>query len=59
MTGNGIGDEGAKALSEGLKVNTTLTELLLGGERARQRNHIKEKENKKQAVYLKMKEQKH
>ena len=31
MTGNKIGVEGAKALSEMLKVNTTLTELYLEG----------------------------
>ena len=31
MTGNGIGSEGAKALSEMLKVNTTLTSLSLNG----------------------------
>ena len=35
MTGNGIGDEGAKAMSEMLKVNTTLTTLNLGGEEER------------------------
>ena len=29
MTDNGIGDKGAKALSEMLKVNTTLTSLNL------------------------------
>ena len=32
MTENGIGDEGAKAMSEMLKVNTTLTSLDLRGE---------------------------
>ena len=32
MTDNGIGDEGAKTMSEILKVNTTLKELDLGGE---------------------------
>ena len=32
MTGNGIRDEGAKSLSEMLKVNTTLTSLDLNGE---------------------------
>ena len=32
MTVNKIGDEGAKALSEMLKVNTTVTSLDLGGE---------------------------
>ncbi len=31
-TGNGIGDEGANKISESLKVNTTLTELYLGGD---------------------------
>ena len=35
MTGNKIGDEGAKALSEMLKVNTTLTSLKLCGEKER------------------------
>ena len=29
MTGNGIGDEGAKVLSKGLKRNTSLTTLNL------------------------------
>ena len=32
MTGNGIGDEGAKSLSEMLKTNNTLTSLNLRGE---------------------------
>ena len=32
MTGNDIGDEGAKAISEMLKVNTTLTSLDLSCE---------------------------
>ena len=32
MTENGIGDEGAKAMNEMLKVNTSLKELDLGGE---------------------------
>ena len=32
MTGNGIGDEGAKSMSEMLKSNTTLTSLSLCGE---------------------------
>ena len=35
MTGNRIGDEGAKAMSEMLKVNTTLTTLNLSSEEAR------------------------
>ena len=33
MTGNGIGVEGTKSLSETLKVNTTLTSLDLRGEK--------------------------
>ena len=41
MTGNGIGDEGAKALSEMLKVNTTL--LTLGLEREEERRERKGK----------------
>ena len=32
MTDNRIGDEGAKSLSEMMKVNTTLKSLILGGE---------------------------
>ena len=39
MTGNKIGDEGAKALSEMLKVNATLTELNL---------HCQEKKKKQE-----------
>lgn len=46
MTDNGIGNEGAKALSEMLKVNTTLTTLYLGGDEEREieREVNKEKE---------------
>ena len=43
MTGNWIGVEGAKAMSEMLKVNTTLTSLDLGGEEER-----KEKRERKE-----------
>ena len=43
MTDNGIGDEGVKALSEMLKMNTSLTTLDLCGEEER-----KEKEKKKE-----------
>ena len=43
MTGNGIGVEGAKSMSEMLKVNTTLTSLDLGSEEERKR----EKERKR------------
>ena len=35
MTGNGIGDEGAKAMSEMLKLNSTLTSLNLASEEER------------------------
>ena len=42
MTGNEIGEEGAKALSEMLKVNATLTELDLRSEK-----ETKEKKRKK------------
>ena len=37
MTGNRIGVEGAKAMSETLKVNSTLTTLNLWGEKERKR----------------------
>ena len=43
MTGNEIGDEGAKAMSEMLKVNTTLASLSLGGEEEERRKKEKEK----------------
>ena len=48
MTDNKIGTEGARALSEGLKVNKTLTWLNLGckEERKRKDKEEKEKENK-------------
>ena len=43
MTGNGIGDEGAKAMSEMMKVNSTLTTLYLRGEEERKEREDKEK----------------
>ena len=43
MTGNGIGVEGAKAMSEMLKVNTTLTSLNLACEEERKEREEKEK----------------
>ena len=46
MTDNKIGDEGAKAMSEMLKVNTTLTSLDLRGEEEK-RGREKEKKEKK------------
>ena len=45
MAGNEIGDEGAKSMSEMLKVNTTLTSLGLGGE-----EEEKERENKNEMM---------
>ena len=47
MTDSEIGDEGAKAMSEMLKVNTTLTTLNLGGEEERKE---KEKEKKEERM---------
>ena len=44
MTGNGIGDEGVKALSEMLKVNTTLTSLNL---RCENKENRKERPNQR------------
>ena len=43
MTGESIEDEEAKTLSDGLKVNTTLTSLNLSGEEERR----KERERRK------------
>ena len=45
MTDNGIGGEGAKGLSEMLKVNTTLTSLDLSCEEEKRK--MKRKEKKK------------
>ena len=47
MTENRIGAEGAKAMSEMLKVNTTLTELNLGCEEERKEREEKEKKRRK------------
>ena len=44
MTGNGIGDEGAKALSEMLKVTTTLLTLGLESEEERRERKGKKEE---------------
>ena len=43
MTGNRIGVEGAKAMSEMLKVNTTLTTLNLSCEEERKEKEEKER----------------
>ena len=48
MTGNGIRDEGAKAMSEMVKVNTTLTTLNLWSEEEKKRERReKERERRK------------
>ena len=47
MTGNEIRDEGAKALSEMMKVNSTLTTLNLEGEEERKEREEKEGERRK------------
>ena len=60
MTGNEIGDKGAKAIIAVLKVNTTLTSLNLSGEeegKKRERERISEKKNELQVMGLEMKEQ--
>ena len=43
-TGNHIGDEGARMLSESLKTNTTLTTLGLGGDQ----NEVKENDREEE-----------
>ena len=45
MTENEIGDEGAKAMSEMLKVSTTLKELNLWSEEERREKQKRQKEN--------------
>ena len=47
MTGNEIGVEGAKAMSEMLKVNTALTSLHLSCKEEERRKKEKEKREKK------------
>ena len=46
MTGNRIGAEGAKAMSEMLKVNTTLTSLNLYGKEERERERERERKRR-------------
>ena len=46
MTGNRIGAEGAKAMSEMMKVNSTLTTLNLGCEEERKEKEEKERERR-------------
>ena len=45
MAGNGIGDEGVKAVIEMLKVNTTLTELNVTSDEERKKKEKREKKN--------------
>ena len=47
MTGNKIGVEGAKAMNEMLKVNTTLKSLILGSEEEGRKEKGKEKEKRR------------
>ena len=44
MTGNGIGAEGAKAMSEMMKLNSTLTALNLSREEERKENEKEKKD---------------
>ena len=46
MTDNEIGDEGAKAMSEMMKVNTTLTTLDLSCEEERKKREKRKKKKK-------------
>ncbi len=62
-TDNQIGDEGASAISESLKINTTLTELYLYGDEIRNKNEktkekrkMKSKQKNEQTTILEMKE---
>ena len=50
MTGNEIGAEGAKTISEVLKVNSTLTTLDLGSEEERKEREEKEKKEERMTV---------
>ena len=47
MSGNEIGVEGAKAMSEMLKVNTTLTSLDLTGEEEERKEKRKERDKRR------------
>ena len=58
MTDNGVRVEGAKAISEMLKVNTTLTELNLSSVEERKNEKKKGKKNECQIVGLETKVQK-
>ena len=60
MADKKIGDEGAKAMSEMLKVNTALKELYLISEEERKgrRERKRKRKNEWQTIRLEMKEQK-
>ena len=58
MTGNGIGDEGTKAMSEILTMNKTLTTLNLWSDKEKKRKEEKQKRKSKyQEIRLDLKEQ--
>ena len=59
MTGNKIGDGGAKSVSEMLKTNTTLTSLHLDCEKGKKRERGKKVMAGRQVMRLEIKEQKH
>ena len=46
-TANKIGDKGASAISESLKINTTLTKLNLGCDEIRNKNEKTKEKNKR------------
>ena len=57
-TENKIGDEGAKALCEALKTNTTLTSLNLYSEEWKKNKEIEEMTSERQVMGLELMEQK-
>ena len=59
MTDNWIGDEGAKALSDMLKVNKALTDLEVGSVYEREIKQRDGKQNECQVMELEMEEQRH
>ena len=59
MTDNHMRDEGAKSMSEMLKVNSTLTSLNLRCEEEKERKKKKETNNECQGMILGKKEQNH
>ena len=55
-TGNEIGAEGASAISESLKINTTLTELILGSDEIRNKQKKKKYKKNEQGTKLEIQE---